>query len=321
MKSPFCIVRAQDNATVRAVTARSILTKDVYELWGQGQNYEEVHAEVRRRTEHRWQDFRDVSFRFDVDVFSWKRSSQEKNDLIQSFAYLGFEGQIRMRQPDEVFCILEDHFPEVQSDAAPQEISSLQGTEEIKRVYFGRWLDRGGREAMVKYDLKKRRYISTTSMDAELSLITANMAHAAPGKLFFDPFVGTGGFLVAAAHFGAMTLGADIDPRSFRGKQEITKDNPIGVFSNFNQYGIERHFIDCLSSDLTNSPLRDIPFLDGIVTDPPYGVREGLRVLGTRDGSKTEPIYIDGVPAHTCVSIFEEYDTLCSLILTDGPGS
>jgi tRNA G10 N-methylase Trm11 len=46
--------------------------------------------------------------------------------------------------------------------------------------------------------------VCTQSQSPE-SLITANMALAAPGKLFFDPFVGTGSFIVAASHFGALT--------------------------------------------------------------------------------------------------------------------
>ncbi len=33
------------------------------------------------------------------------------------------------------------------------------------------------------------------------------------GMLVYDPFVGTGSILVAAAHHGAATFGADIDPR------------------------------------------------------------------------------------------------------------
>lgn len=36
------------------------------------------------------------------------------------------------------------------------------------------------------------------------------------GTFVFDPFVGTGSILVAAAHLGAVTLGADIDIRSLR---------------------------------------------------------------------------------------------------------
>ncbi|KAF3341912.1 tRNA (guanine(10)-N2)-methyltransferase [Carex littledalei] len=34
----------------------------------------------------------------------------------------------------------------------------------------------------------------------------ANQGLAGPGKLVYDPFVGTGSILVAAAHFGAMTM-------------------------------------------------------------------------------------------------------------------
>lgn len=36
------------------------------------------------------------------------------------------------------------------------------------------------------------------------------------GSFVFDPFAGTGSILVAAAHFGAITLGADIDIRVLR---------------------------------------------------------------------------------------------------------
>ena len=43
-------------------------------------------------------------------------------------------------------------------------------------------------------------------MDAEVAFLIANQAQAMPGKLVYDPFVGTGSILVAAAHFGAMTM-------------------------------------------------------------------------------------------------------------------
>ncbi|GKA32218.1 hypothetical protein Tco_0718585 [Tanacetum coccineum] len=43
-------------------------------------------------------------------------------------------------------------------------------------------------------------------MDAEVAFLMANQAQAMPGKLVYDPFVGTWSILVAAAHFGAMTM-------------------------------------------------------------------------------------------------------------------
>ena len=41
-----------------------------------------------------------------------------------------------------------------------------------------------------------------------------------PGKLVYDPFVGTGGILVAATHYGAVVIGMDIDLRVVRPEGE-----------------------------------------------------------------------------------------------------
>lgn len=170
------------------------------------------------------------------------------------------------------------------------------------QLYLGRFIAPSGRHAKTTYDLKKRHYISTTSMDAELALITANIAQAAPGRFFYDPFMGTGGFPIACGHFGAMVWGSDIDGRSIRGtggaashvaRKEIKagKKKIRDVLGNFKQYGLLGNYMGSFISDLTNTPLRcggaagggPSPWLDGIVCDPPYGVREGLKVLGPRE--------------------------------------
>lgn len=295
-QSPYCVVKLPDNAAARAVVSRSVLAKDVCELWGQGTNYEELHASVRQRSEHLWAEHRHASFSFSVDTFAGKRSHSQKSEIIESFRYLGFEGPIRMKNSDEQFFVMEEYVSDREE--------SLIGTKRItepRKIYMGRFIAKSNRDIINKHDLKKRRYISTTSMDAELSLVTANMALAAPGKVFYDPFVGTGSFSVAAAHFGALTLGSDIDPRSFRGKDEEREKGEIAAMRNFKQYDLESKVMDFFTSDLTNTPLRDCGLLDGITCDPPYGVREGLRVLGTRDGVLKEPVFIDGVAAHTYV--------------------
>ena len=180
----------------------------------------------------------------------------------------------------------------------------------LKHVYLGRKVGESRRGLVEKHDLKKRPYISTTSMDAELALVTANLALAGEGKLFLDPFCGTGGFMVAAAELGAIVIGSDIDGRSFRGK---SKGVEKGVGANFRKYGLEGRFGDCFTADLVNTPVQARRrWLDGMICDPPYGVREGLKVLGARSGlqlngsdeasrpqvSKIPPM-IDGAPAHT----------------------
>lgn len=182
-----------------------------------------------------------------------------------------------MKTPEQTFRIFEEYD---------------YGSKTPKKIYFGRLVSGSQRQAVWEYSLKRRQYISTTSMDSELALLTANFALAAPGKYFYDPFVGTGSFPIACSHFGAMTMGSDIDVRMLRGK------NGVDITSNFRQYGLLDRYLDGFVSDLTHSPLRTDRFLDGIICDPPYGVREGLKVLGSRDGSGKEALFIDGEAAH-----------------------
>ena len=59
-------------------------------------------------------------------------------------------------------------------------------------------------------------------------------------------------------------------------------EGATNVLSNFHQYSLLANYLDGFIADLTHSPLRSGRYLDGILCDPPYGVREGLRVLGLR---------------------------------------
>jgi tRNA (guanine10-N2)-methyltransferase len=217
------------------------------------------------------------SFRFTMHGYGGRRGKKEQSEIIESFKYLAFEGPIRMKGYKHDFCVLE-HFDAL--NPVPT------------KIYFGRLVGNGDRHAATKFDLKKRSYINTTSMDAELALLTANIARARPGTLYLDPFVGTAGFPIACAYFGAMTIGSDIDPRSIRGK------NGRDVLSNFDQYQLTPFWLDALASDLTNSPVRRARWLDGIVCDPPYGVREPCKVLGASRGVAVEKFDSDGVPTH-----------------------
>jgi tRNA (guanine10-N2)-methyltransferase len=88
-------------------------------------------------------------------------------------------------------------------------------------------------------------------------------------------------------------MGSDIDGRTIRGTGGSARRGQTGkydVVGNFKQYGLESSYLGAFVSDLTNTPLRILPpdqdytkgYLDGIVCDPPYGIREGLKVLGSR---------------------------------------
>lgn len=197
-----------------------------------------------------------------------------------------------MSNPENKFVIFEDY--------GPLKADGHGDGRAPKQIYLGRLVAETGRKAMNTYSLKKRTYIATTSMDAELSLVTANLGLARPGSLVYDPFMGTGSFPLACAHFGATVFGSDLDGRSIRGKKGKS------VTGNFGQYGTLDRYLGGFISDFTNTPLRvrnDQRWLDLIICDPPYGVREGLKVLGSeKEKLQQEVILQNGTLAHLCVN-------------------
>ncbi|OAA53042.1 RNA methylase family protein [Cordyceps fumosorosea ARSEF 2679] len=270
--SPLCIVKLPCVDAAKRLVRRSIMAQSIHELWGSGKDLEELNKSVETTSSPAWPKYKTSSFKFVFDSYQGSRSKPSRLSVINNFRFLPFEGPIIMKNPDEVFTILEI-WP---WNSVPM------GIENPDYYHLGRFIANSAREVVLKFDLKKRQYISTTSMDSELALITANIALAAPGKIFYDPFVGTGSFPIACAHFGAMSWGSDIDGRSIRGE-----GNDKSLKGNFGQYDIESLLGDVFAADITNSPIRRRRIWDGIVCDPPYGVREGLRVLGLKDPEKT----------------------------------
>ena len=346
--SPFLILRiltypspvfSSPQAAAQALISRSVLSWAIYELWGMtpktDATYAALHADVKTRTNPViWAQYKASSFKFSIDAYCGKRSPAEQTEIIDGFRYLGFEGPIQMQSPEIEFTAFEewslasspDHLPSKsspeptsQESPPPHQLSSHSDPSlpprQPQTLYLGLLLSTSPRHVLtLKHSLKQRPYISTTSMDAVLALVSANLAHAGPGRILYDPFVGTGGFLVAAAEFGAAVWGSDIDGRSFRGtgkggRKERGGDGGVasmegrrkGVWRNFDEYGLCDLFGDCFISDLVNTPLRmdGAKWLDSIICDPPYGVREGLKVLGNREERPDKrPVMIDGVPAY-----------------------
>lgn len=213
--------------------------------------------------------------------------SREKNQqvkVIESFSFMGLDGPIRMKKPDQTFSIVEEY-----------RVINRKPEPEPRKMWFGRFITDSDRSAMDRLDLRKRKYIGTTSFDAELALVSCNIAQIEPGKVMYDPFVGTGSFLIAGSYMGALTCGSDIDVRAIKGKKNRTID------SNFQQYGLTSRYLDVMAMDFTHNAFRNDFLFDAIVCDPPYGVREGLKVLGAKDEEKfsgKETVLIDGVAAH-----------------------
>lgn len=286
-KNPFLIVKLDNDDQARKIMERSILGRGIYELWGHGKDLQELHENVKSTSSEKFQDFKTSSFKFNFIGYMGKRSNKKKFEIIESFSYLGFEGPIRMKNPEAEFTVLEEYF-----------VSGKELATTPEYMWFGRQIQLSARTENIldKYDLKRRKYIGTTSFDAELALVSCNIGQVGPGKITYDPFTGTGSFLVAAANFGGLPIGSDIDVRILRGKND-----QCNIKSNFKQYGTTGNFLDILTMDFTNNAFASHLPIDCIVCDPPYGVREGLKVCGAKDPEKAagrENVVIDGEMAH-----------------------
>lgn len=108
-----------------------------------------------------------------------------------------------LTNPQHVFWIIQCFPP---SSFHPQTINNGLPNNLPPRLFFARQVALSDRKIVTKYELRNRVYLGPTAMDAQLALLMANQAQAGRGRLVYDPFVGTGSVLVAAAHFGAYTM-------------------------------------------------------------------------------------------------------------------
>ena len=110
-------------------------------------------------------------------------------------------------------------------------------------------------------------------MDAEMALVMCNHARVQHemislfflslwqvkrGSLVIDPFVGTGSILVAAAHFGCVTVGCDIDAKILRQQKKNKGGESCSIWSNFRSYGLPCP-IGLLICDMHRAPFGERP--------------------------------------------------------------
>eukprot|EP00271_Cylindrocystis_brebissonii_P008870 TRINITY_DN23399_c0_g1_i1.p1 TRINITY_DN23399_c0_g1~~TRINITY_DN23399_c0_g1_i1.p1 ORF type:complete len:512 (+),score=78.13 TRINITY_DN23399_c0_g1_i1:226-1761(+) len=270
--SPFHYVDLPSEKEARFIAGRSMLLKGIYEVWGDGATIDEVEAAVKAFPEEQKAPYlaADTSFKIVVDRFGHVLSMTEQRAKIEQLAFIPFEGNVDLKNAAHHFWLIES-VSEGNNNGLPPALSPW--------MCFARLVATSDRTVLAKYELSRRSYLGPTAMDPEVALIMANQALATKGSLVFDPFTGTGSILVAAAHFGATTVGADIDIRVVRDG----KGPDCNVWSNFRQYGLTTP-VGLIRGDNNQPPwrkdLREV--FDAIICDPPYGVRAGGRKSGGR---------------------------------------
>jgi hypothetical protein len=169
-ESVFLTVRVADDASVARLAARTVMVRRFVDLWASGDSWETLAATVRALSPEVYGAYlaEGTTFKVRVEAFGRAFSEAEKVEQIERLGQLlPFRGKVRLKAPQHSFVLLCD-----QSTAGRP-----------PRLYFGREVASGQRELPGVYDLKRRNYIGTTSLDAELALLMANLARVRPHHL------------------------------------------------------------------------------------------------------------------------------------------
>ncbi|XP_014270875.1 tRNA (guanine(10)-N2)-methyltransferase homolog [Halyomorpha halys] len=282
LEDPFWIAELDSDESATKIASRSVTVRYIIDLWSTAPSVSELHGELHGLSHSLVTPYRDVSFKMKVEIFGKSQTEKEKLDKIESFSYLPLNGRVKLKNPELALQYIE--YYGVDHTTAPPHPRAL---------YFGRVVASCQRELISKHSLKKRKFIGNTSMDPQLSLIMANQAKICVGDIVFDPFVGSGSLLIAAAEFGGYVLGTDIDYLMLHGKTRPTRKQDRhkprsneSVLCNLKQYGLEDHYIDVIVADSSLPLWRPGILFDAIITDPPYGMREAIERVGCHKEDK-----------------------------------
>ncbi|PRP87928.1 tRNA guanosine-2'-O-methyltransferase 11 [Planoprotostelium fungivorum] len=269
--SPYLPIACPSQKQIEQVASRSVSLMSFFDLIAVGDTFEELLENISHYPQDKLQALagNGRTFKYHVDSYGRKMPHAEQLVLMERLTNINGaweSGNIDLKNPQETWTIFVDYG-----------VAKNRPMDDPRRYYLGRKICNTPVDLIEVYNVKKRNYIGTTSMDSELSLMMANQALARSGTIAMDPFAGTGSLLLTCAHFGSMVMGSDIDQRMFRGWGE-GKD----LKSNFKQYGIENKYIDVIVADNSHTPYRTVPFIDALVADPPYGIRAGARKIGKK---------------------------------------
>ena len=290
-----CSSRVRKTCGIGEMLTRCTLVRSTVELWGYATSMEECAKSTSTWVKNAKMGkvvFDEVSgatksWKVTVHTLGAKYSREEQDDMRKKFSYLGFQGPVQMKDPDNEYILIREI--ELDDKGSPLYPRHHHGKQLIPEndarpplaVYFGRVLAgiRKGRGGLEQYNLRHRVYLGPTSMDAELSFVMTSFGQVQKGSIVFDPFVGTGSILLSCALRGAYCVGADIDIRVLRGK----KDGKETIWKNFEQFNLQRPEILRTDNAIYHRHFRSHqPLYDAIVCDPPYGIRAGARKTGSK---------------------------------------
>nr|CDS28761.1 tRNA guanosine 2' O methyltransferase TRM11 [Hymenolepis microstoma] len=278
---PYVKASLPNNEVASAFIERSMLVKSIYLIWACAPSFEQLLEMVPRipRSSIEKYLYENESYKIVVSSVNKRIPFDHRLPYIQSLveSHVEISAPVDLDNPKHKLHIIFEY-------AKP---TNNKGDQALLRVYYGLAIAESCRKQILnQFDLSKRFYLGNTTMDVCLAGIIANAALCKRGDIVWDPFIGTGGMVLAASIWGAYGAGNDIDyslvhgigasPKAGKGKR--TKGECLRA--NYRQYGMESRYLDVLIADAASLGrlLRTLPpnegMFDAMITDPPYGVRE-----------------------------------------------
>jgi tRNA (guanine10-N2)-methyltransferase len=251
-ETAFIVAAVPSDDDAVCVARRSISVKSVSLLLAESQTLPDLFAGFSA-CEHR---LNEGSFKVEVQTHNHSISGPIRQQYISDLAdFLPITSPVNLIAPDRRV-LLSLQYP-------------LNGPAVPTNLYASVFLSDGNLKFPTRFSLPERSFIKKTSMEPAIALHSAVQALLGPGRIALDPFCGSGSLLVAGASLGASVIGSDFDRPSMVGHDAHS------ICSNFRQDGLADRLIGLFRCDFLQDNLRTRgPFLDAIVIDPPYGIRE-----------------------------------------------
>ena len=275
------------------VAENSIGCKDVFQVLGEGDTLDDCIQQVGRLSDEQILDLIQGSWSMQVKMLgrSDRLHPRERRERVESFRdVLGVLAQrkVVLNNPDHELVLLED-CRSLESDLNAGQPQPPHHVYLLLKASSSNSLD--VREIAEQSDVKKRAFISTTTMPSDRALLMSNLGLAQQGMSVLDPFCGSGGLLLSSALLGATVVGADVDAEllSFCDSPLPFPNSPhrpnrgvelVSYGDSFAELRLNQPMLlpglDIQSDDFVNQVLEVNHGwrYDAIVTDPPYGIRE-----------------------------------------------
>ncbi|KAG8344314.1 putative RNA methylase family UPF0020 [Trypanosoma vivax] len=362
-RSLFCVFEASSTDVVRQIAMHCVLLRAVYQLIAAAASVDELLAclgEEENDASVEWETHKDgvdgsrrlrgtrykeellrlrkkSSTRVELETVGRHYPVTEKAVIVErAAAAMGVSPSTNGPTLGERPCPVQNDRVHIVLEHSLDSASGEATGGPVLRALCGKFVASSERQhVLARYALRQRPYVGTTSMPPEPAFVMVHLACVRRASFVFDPFAGTGGILVAAAHCGAVTLASDVDGRALQrgtrrglasvqqrqqrqvamrayGADDLERANISNaevempsMLTNFKIYGLrppDRVRMNFASWDralrtdskkgtkgaVDNHPQRCEGFLDAIVTDPPYGIREPRK--GVKESRDESPI-------------------------------